>query len=607
MRWALMISAVSLAPLACSPHGQGRCDLPALGVAARASVAAMATWRPESGERPHDYEIAGRGVLDACPGLLPWMGLGVPSSIDDRSPALMRDVDDETRGLWLAACPDVLTLKQTEDRESVALLLYDRCDLALQGLVSREEVERSPELGSWIFDAHILNAWLIEGGAAPAIARALVRPLITRQRAAFAEGDLEMRLAAVAKGEPSHRDETELLVSPERLKVHPRRSLRLSRAGSPLSIADGDPLEGMKLVAELRQVADAETTAGPEGEPPRLRLAIDPRVPWSKVAKLITRAQATGWTSFDLRALGPDPFEPDVQVPLHDLDPAAEPSNDLFVTATEVFLRDPGQGVERTSLHGLRAALDAPPDAAVRLWISADVRWQRALDIITSLPDRIRIVALESTISSMYARLRECSEIDEQWLDYPTGVGFVSDHDAPAWFVFRLRPASPELAPGEVVRLGEPHSVHVEEIRAPSDPSSQPPYARRLRICRESTCEWAVHLAPGQRLVAGDVYSAHEIEGLPAKMSAEFLRLSELRLDGVPAETWLADDPRPRRWSFISREFDDPWVEAPTHPVAKDPRAVEYEVAERWAYPTECEDVDLFNNRRPHSSETDPE
>lgn len=85
----------------------------------------MAVWRPEGGERPH-FEIAARGILDACPGLPPRMGLSTPRSIDDRSPLLMRHVDDETRAVWLAACPDVLTLKQTVDRASMALVLDDR-------------------------------------------------------------------------------------------------------------------------------------------------------------------------------------------------------------------------------------------------------------------------------------------------------------------------------------------------------------------------------------------------------------------------------------------------------------------------------------------------
>lgn len=380
--------ASSLAPAAAKAE---TCDAAALRAAADATGAAFSAWTPARGELP-DYRLAVRGLRGACPSLPEGfhgdLEVAVHPTPEVRSsemrlgPPLLDD-PAASRPL-LARCPDArLALAEiaTLPADARTARLSQACKFADLGVF--EAAELSPSLGDpGALHGHALYLWLIDDGAAPEVARALVRPIVAGTDFILAEAG-RTRLPATSQGPAADGLTPLLTVSPEWATFDGRKLVRLEQG----NLADSDHAQGLVGAAfdALSEEADRQRDhAERAGRPQSFALAIaaDPTSTWATVGKLAWTAARAGATSVVVHALGPDPLRPIVGLPL--LAAGPPPRFDLELGPEGVTLRC-GEATSVVQTAGLAAAVRGCGAGSWRLQAAGDTPWQRVVEVLGAL------------------------------------------------------------------------------------------------------------------------------------------------------------------------------------------------------------------------------
>lgn len=382
----------------------GICDQAALRRAAEATDAVMTAWRSADGAMP-DYRVAVRGLREACPrlpaGFQSYLEYSVQPLPELRGQGFnlgtpLRDDPEALRPLR-AHCPGlaaVLGSLATRPASERGGALYDACDFAGIGLFSRTTVPDTMADPQG-HHGHALYLWLVDDGAAPEVARALVRPIL-----AGTDTTLEVfrdlaRLPAARRGAAPSWFSLDVRVALDGVTANSKRLVQLEQG----RLAEADHSGGLigavfdTLVEEVDKTRALASNSGHTPERPRIVIAADPRLPWATVGAVAYTARRAGHDIIDAYALAPDPLHPLIMLPLYASGEA--PTLELTLTAASIVLRCKG-GESTPALDALSAALDRCGGGPMRLSVAPDTSWQRVIAVATELAGHAAVVELAS-------------------------------------------------------------------------------------------------------------------------------------------------------------------------------------------------------------------
>jgi len=378
------------AATAAAPGGRGECDQADLAAAATAADTMLKAWSPASGAMP-DYRLAARGIQQACPYLpagfvsyfqfalyplpdlsaMPLMGFGTPVWQDLEAMRPLR-----------AHCPeyDKFTAAGAET-------IYKGCGFAGLGLIDRDQLPANPD-GAGQY-GHALYLWLLDDGAPPEVARALVRPILAgTSESLFVVTDL-MHLPAAPRGAaPTGGFVPNVQLALDGVTFADKREVTLESGHLPA----GDPLDLLRFsfADELQQT---RLLASPGDGPPRLLFTADRQLPWATLVAVARAAREAGYVQLDTYAFGPAPRLPMLTLSLLAVGPP--PTLELALTGDAIVLRCKG-GEHSPALSGLSAALDGCGGGSLRLIVAPDSRWQQVIMVLAELAGHAMITELAS-------------------------------------------------------------------------------------------------------------------------------------------------------------------------------------------------------------------
>lgn len=382
----------------------GICDQAALRKAAGATDAVMTAWRSADGAMP-DYRVAVRGLREACPrlpaGFHGYLEYSVQPLPDLRGRGFdlgtpLRDDPEALRPLR-AHCPalaavteSLATLPASERRGA----LYDACDFARIGLYSRAELPDTMADPQG-HHGHALYLWLVDDGAPPEVARALVRPIL-----AGTDTTLEVfrdlaRLPAARRGAAPSWFSLDVRVALDGVTANSKRLVQLEQGRLAEADHSGELIGTVfdTLVEEVDKTRALASDQGATPGPARIVIAADPRLPWATVGAVAYTARRAGHDIIDAYALAPDPLHPLITLPLYASGEA--PTLELTLTAAAIVLRCKG-GESTPALDALAAALDRCGGGPMRMTIAPDTSWQRVIAVAAELAGHAAVVDLAS-------------------------------------------------------------------------------------------------------------------------------------------------------------------------------------------------------------------
>jgi len=383
----------------CSGAGRGHCDQAALRAAVEATDRMLAAWQPASGVVP-DYRLAERGLRAACPklpvGFDGFLKFSVHPQAEIRTDVPLATplwLDPDAIRPFVTHCPaylDVFGVTYTQPAEERARTVYEGCRFADLGLATLAELPTS--LGDSQGNSHALYLWLIEDGAEPEVARALVRPILFATDDAL-NGVIEFpQLPAVSHADPAAPAFTPtMFVAPDHVSFERER---LTLTQGELASADHDGARVIALHRTLERAADrAREGASSQGPQPALRvvLAADPGLYWRTIGKLAWTAVEAGHPQIDVAVIGQDPLHPIRSLGL--VVPGAAPIAELVLGAEKISLRCPGQARSPT-LANLASELASCGDGPLSLAVADDTRWQRVVEVLAELAGKRTITRL---------------------------------------------------------------------------------------------------------------------------------------------------------------------------------------------------------------------
>jgi len=378
----------------------GHCDQAALRAAADATDKHFADWQPATGILP-DYQLAVRGLQGACElpsGYHGFLKYGVNPVPDVRSHEM-----DLGTPLWKDAggmrpfrahCPDHQRLLEevaTVAADQRAPVFYEGCKLGEIGLVTLDELSRN--LGDPTgLNSHALYLWLLDDGAPPAVARALVRPILFGTDYALDDMSKLPQLPAVARGPAAAGGVPTIYVAQDGVTFGFRRVVPLT--GGALASADHEGARVLELHRELAAEADqAEALASDPDRPKetlRLAIAADPGIKWETVGKLAWTAIDAGHPQIDARVVIPDPLHPLASLPL--VGPGVASTTELLLSPEKIVVRCPGREGAPT-LATLASEL-ASCGGPLRLAVTDATRWQRVVEVLAEIEGKATITSL---------------------------------------------------------------------------------------------------------------------------------------------------------------------------------------------------------------------
>lgn len=375
------------------PSG-GRCDQAALKVAADATDAMLAAWKPADGVAP-DYRLAVRGLRDACPQLAPGFAFFLEYSVhpvpDVRSHELkmtlpLRD-DPDGLGPLLARCPNLrdLTARTAElPADQRTGVVYDGCKFSDVGLFTPAELPPTLDDPQG-FHGHALYLWLLADGAPPAVARSLARPITAGSDynlRTLANGGDDLRIPAVTRGAATSSFAAPLHIDAHSVRFDDRLLVRLT-AGALDPPDHNQGLVGNAFDVFAEHIDRARPLAEQGGDSLALLLVADRKTPWATAGRIAYTATRAEFRQIRVQALGPDPMRPLVDVPLYTRGdpPIANLRIDPDALSVHCLAR-----ASAPDLAGLPAAITAC-GGTVRLLAAPNTAWQRVVDVLVALAD----------------------------------------------------------------------------------------------------------------------------------------------------------------------------------------------------------------------------
>ncbi len=354
----------------------------------------LAAWQPASGVVP-DYRLAERGLRAACPrlprGYDGFLEFFVHPRRHVRSSEMVLGsplwMDPDAIRPFVAHCPsylDVLGTTYSQPVEDRARTFYEGCRLAELGLVTLAEL--SGDLGdSDSKSSHALYLWLIEDGAPPEVARAIVRPILFATDDALEDSAKLPQLPEVTHGLAMPAFTPMLYIAPDHVSFEFER----------VALKQGKLASADQVHTVQRALTSFVERAAVRSEEPkqvvRLGLAADPGLRWETVGKLAWTAIDAGFQQIDAQVVVPDPLRPLASVGL--VVPGATPTTQLVLGAEQITLRCFGQE-HSPVLAALVSELRRCGAGPLRLAVTDDTRWQRVVEVLAELAGKATITRL---------------------------------------------------------------------------------------------------------------------------------------------------------------------------------------------------------------------
>ncbi len=384
----------------------GPCDQAELRTAAAATDAMLAAWNPAGGTVP-DYRVAVRGIQQACARLPAGFHAYLEHDVQPR-PQQRRELgletplhqDPEALRPMRAHCPGyamVMASLAAVDSSARTETLYDGCGFAGLGLIDRSELGDTID-HPMIDHGHALYLWLVDDGAPPEVARALVRPILAGTDAVLEAARHRPHLPMAARGSTPSLYLPDVRITMDGVIAEHEPQVRLEQGRLVDADHDGERIFALKQTLVLAAGRQQLLKRDPEHPPKPLRITIaaEPQLRWATVGLVALTAREAGYVHIDAYALVPAPLRPLVVLPL--VTPSLEvsgpaPKLELALTEASIVLRCEG-GETAPDLTTLAAAVDRCGGGALRLRVAPETRWQRVIDMLAELDDHATIAEL---------------------------------------------------------------------------------------------------------------------------------------------------------------------------------------------------------------------